>query len=137
MSIFSKKRGALYDVSHYFRLDLNTKRALKPVMDKARTERKEVKFRNGKLFIGGYIYRGPIPAAPTFAPVAQSTPMVTPGSAGAYAPVPPSTPVAGTWGMAGPPPVPPSVPGASGVAGASAPPHTSPDGSMDYQETDV
>ena len=52
------------------------------------------------------------------------------------------TPVAGAWGMAGPyahvpPPVSPSVPGSSGVAGASAPPHTSPGGSMDSQETDV
>ena len=100
IALFSKKSGALGDVSYYFTddvtdMDLNTKRALKPVMDKARSERKEVKFRNGKLFIGGYIYRGPIPAAPTFAPVAQSTPMMTPGFAGAYAPVPPSTPVAG------------------------------------------
>ena len=147
MTIFSKKRGALDDVSYYFTddvtdMDLNTKRALKPVMDKARSEGKEVKFRNGKLFIGGYIYRGPIPAAPTFAPVAQSTPMMPPGFAGAYAPVPPSTPVAGAWGMTGPyahvpPPVPPSVPGPSGVAGASAPPHTSPGGSMDSQATDV
>ena len=36
-----------------------------------------------------------------------------------------------------PPPVPSSVPGPSGVAGASAPPHSSPGGSMDSQETDV
>ena len=64
MTIFSKKRVVLDDVSYYFTddvtdMDLNTKRALKPVMDKARSEGKEVKFRNGKLFIGGYIYRGP------------------------------------------------------------------------------
>ena len=69
-------------------------------------------------------------------------PMMPPRIAGAYAPVPPSTPVAGAWGMAGPyahvpPPMPASVPGPSGVAGASAPPHTSPGGSMDSQETDV
>ena len=68
--------------------------------------------------------------------------MMTPGFAVAYAPVPPSNPVAGAWDMAGPyahvpPPVPPSVPGPSGVAGASAPPHASPGGSMDSQETDV
>ena len=100
MTIFSKKRAALDDVGYYFiddvtDRDLKTKRSLKPVIDKARSDGQEVKFRNGKLFIDGYTYRGPIPAATTSPPVAQSTPMMPTSFAGVYAPVPPSTPVAG------------------------------------------
>lgn len=100
MTIFIKKRGALDDVSYYFTddvtdMDLKAQRALKPVTDKARSKGKEVKFRNGKQFTDGYIYRSQITAAPTFALVAQSAPMMPLASTGPYALVPSSTPVAG------------------------------------------
>ena len=45
-------------------------------MDKARSEKKEVKFRNGKLFINGNIYRGPIPETASV-PISQSTPVTS------------------------------------------------------------
>ena len=159
MTIFSKKREALDGAGYYFTdditdMDLQTKRALKPVMDEARSEKKEVKFRNGKLFINGNIYRGSTPEAASV-PVSQSTPVTSTGTTGGFAPAPPCTPVAGPWGVAGSyphvpfsmsgpmnmaeviSPVPPSLPGPSGVAGASAPPNTSANVSMGSQITDV
>ena len=41
--------------------DVEMKKRLKPVIDQATSEKKKWKFRAGKLFIDGKLYKGPIP----------------------------------------------------------------------------
>ena len=62
LDILYYQRQALFRESHFITddltlKDLQTKRRLKPVMDKARQEGKRWKFKNGKLIIEGQVYQ--------------------------------------------------------------------------------
>lgn len=64
--VMKRKRDALKDEAFYIiddltEADLDLKKRLKPVTDKARAEGKTWKFRAGKLIIEGQVYKGPVP----------------------------------------------------------------------------
>ena len=64
ISILKGKREALKDKRCYIiedltQADIEAKKSVKPVMDAAYQEGKKVRFRQGKLFIDGKMYRPP------------------------------------------------------------------------------
>jgi hypothetical protein len=72
IELLQKSRDALKSKDYFLAddmtsQDLSTKRALQPVIDKAKRDNKPWKFRNGKLIIDGRVYDGPIPDAPAYA----------------------------------------------------------------------
>ncbi|KAH3736779.1 hypothetical protein DPMN_043352 [Dreissena polymorpha] len=67
LAIFSSRKTALDKRNYYITDDLTEFdrehiSQLKPIIDQAMREKKNVKYRNGALFIDGQRYRGPIPA---------------------------------------------------------------------------